>query len=276
RHKAVKCRQCHASSSRGQKLHFAACLDCHSDFHKGAFARRDKGGACEECHTVQGFVPSRFTLAAHDESTYPLTGAHRAIPCDECHRTRHGKKTRLVFRHKSTQCAGCHRNPHRHQVDKWLAGGGCETCHRTESWQVSVFDHKTTDWPLTGKHGTVACGRCHRVKHGKKTRVVFAKIPTDCAGCHATVHGGQFADNNGKGNTRCERCHVTDNWQPSKFDHTRDARFVLDGAHARVACKECHKTETNSDNVRLVRYTPLPTTCESCHGKNIPTRKAES
>jgi hypothetical protein len=63
----------------------------------------------------------------------------------------------------------------------------------------------------------------------------------------------------------CERCHTTDDLKPSRFDHTRDAAYELDGAHARLACSACHLLETRN-GVTFVRYKPLPTTCRGCHG----------
>ena len=67
------------------------------------------------------------------------------------------------------------------------------------------------------------------------------------------------------GRVSCERCHTTDGLKASRFDHSRDAAYTLDGAHARLACGACHRPETRG-GVTFVRYEPLPTTCRGCHG----------
>jgi len=88
-------------------------------------------------------------------------------------------------------------------------------------------------------------------------------VPQACEGCHRDPHQGQFAGAGGP--VSCERCHTTDDLKPSKFDHSRDAAYELDGAHARLACSACHRLETRN-GVTFVRYKPLPTTCRGCHG----------
>jgi hypothetical protein len=46
------------------------------------------------------------------------------------------------------------------------------------------------------------------------------------------------------------------------FDHST-TRFALDGAHVSVSCGACH---TPSATDGAVRYRPLGTSCEDCHG----------
>jgi hypothetical protein len=47
-----------------------------------------------------------------------------------------------------------------------------------------------------------------------------------------------------------------------RFNHDRDATFLLAGSHARVTCNRCH---TPAPGTKLVRYRPLSSRCESCH-----------
>jgi hypothetical protein len=92
----------------------------------------------------------------------------------------------------------------------------------------------------------------------------IAATATTCAGCHTDPHVGRFALRTGGGT--CERCHTTDAFVPApRFDHTRDARFELTGAHARAACVACHRQTGAAKPGTPLTYTGLSTRCESCH-----------
>ena len=52
----------------------------------GAVRGAPHAGRCEDCHTVDGFQPSTFSLARHQSSAFPLKGAHAAMACEDCHR----------------------------------------------------------------------------------------------------------------------------------------------------------------------------------------------
>jgi len=278
RHAAVKCQQCHNEKTDSREIRFAHCLDCHRDYHKGAFADRAQGGACEECHSVDGFRPAAFSLARHDSTDYPLLGAHRAIPCDQCHHPAKNKSDGYVFTFTSTRCRDCHRDPHEGQVNRWLAAGGCEGCHSVRMWTEVTFDHSKTDFPLAGKHRTANCVACHHEgSREAPQKVSFVRLGTKCEGCHRDIHEGQFVRTAAANGSGCDRCHVADDWTPVRFDHQRDARFVLDGAHARVPCKSCHfQTAARQDGSAYVLYRPLDTACVSCHAAGSLTGKADS
>jgi hypothetical protein len=47
------------------------------------------------------------------------------------------------------------------------------------------------------------------------------------------------------------------------FDHAKQARFPLDGAHAALGCRSCHRDPLPADGV--IR---LPQTCGGCHRKD--------
>jgi hypothetical protein len=172
----------------------------------------------------------------------------------------------------STRCSDCHKDPHRGEVARFVAKGGCETCHRVESWRDIAFDHGQTKYPLVGAHARVACTPCHRrtASPGQPPELRFGGVPQACASCHRDPHQGQFAGKDGT--VSCDRCHTTQSLKATKFDHSRDTRYRLDGAHARLACAACHRTETRN-GATFVRYKPLPTTCRGCHGAGqVPTK----
>ena len=94
-----------------------------------------------------------------------------------------------------------------------------------------------------------------------------AAVDMSCAACHDDIHGGQFAraDQN-EAKTDCRRCHTPAGWKQLAFDHNRDARFKLEGAHGRVACGGCHKAAPAAGGLMRIVYKPLPVTCAGCHG----------
>jgi hypothetical protein len=125
------------------------------------------------------------------------------------------------------------------------------------------FDHATTRFPLEAAHARLECASCHRAEGAAVTSVPLGGLPLSCAGCHRDVHGGQLASD-GAG-AACDRCHGADHWAPAaRFDHDRDSRFALVGAHRDAPCAACHRVEMR-DGTALTRYRPLATGCADCH-----------
>jgi hypothetical protein len=293
RHSDVACDRCHTRGAP-RPLPHERCTSCHADAHFGQLAARADRGACEACHTVNGFSPARYGPGEHQKTDYPLTGAHLAVACNACHtaatvaelRKNPGVHTsaraserspRLRF--ASTRCRDCHRDVHRGDVDRWVKEGGCESCHSVKSWRgaAAAFDHGRTRFELVAEHAKTACADCHeRVDAGTpREHVRFAGAPLTCQGCHVDTHRGQFKASEKPAS--CERCHAPKTLKASRFDHTGGSRWPLDGAHARVSCDACHRRETR-DGISFVRYKPLPTTCRGCHapsqllGKDVKAR----
>lgn len=257
KHKAVNCESCHQSDrTKSFAVQYRAsprCSTCHPDQHEGAFDGRYKD--CSDCHTVDGFVPSTFTLAGHSTGRFPLTGAHAAVPCRECHLR---DRTKATFVFTSVQCITCHSDPHRGRFGNVMKSDGCALCHSTTAWDKVQFDHERTGFPLEGKHGSVSCSQCHKPS-GDSTR--YSGTPTTCASCHTDPHVRQFATG---GITRCESCHTARSWRILIFNHETQSSFRLTGAHQKVPCGACHREE-KSPRGSFVRFKPLPTTCEGCH-----------
>ena len=185
-HAKVDCEKCHGDRSTKRELKFANCLDCHKDFHEREFANRVSQGACEECHTVKGFLPSTFTMLKHEETLFRLVGAHQAIACIKCHVETSKEHKKYKFSFESLRCPECHKDPHRGQVDRYKDGGGCETCHKSKSWDTINFDHNKTDYPLEGAHIGVACIKCHKMEEITKNQFMhFKPVDTKCASCHS-------------------------------------------------------------------------------------------
>lgn len=269
RHRTVACEQCHRPGVPRRGLAFGACSDCHRDPHDGQFRNRPDGGRCDSCHDLEGFVPSGFGMTQHQESSFPLTGAHQAVPCLACHQE---ALARLPapgpggrFRFADTDCITCHGDPHRGEADRFVVAEGCTTCHDVDAWSRIAFDHGRTDFPLAGRHEGLECRSCHPTVDvgGPQERIRMRDLATECAACHADPHGGQFAEPDGR--TACERCHGVDGWQRTSFDHDRETAFPLRGAHERVPCASCHPTATDAEGRPYLVFRPLPTDCAGCH-----------
>lgn len=121
-HRTVTCEQCH------ETLVFSPtdgdCESCHAaeDVHEGSL-----GSECATCHNPVGW---RFWLFDHDEqSKFPLTGAHKGLVCDACHRT--GRSPGKL----ASACATCHRGD---DVHRGGFGKKCDRCHKTDTFSEPI------------------------------------------------------------------------------------------------------------------------------------------
>jgi hypothetical protein len=269
KHATVACASCHLPG-RPMRVPHARCTDCHRDAHRGELARRSDGGRCESCHAVTGFRPALFGPAEHAQTAFPLRGGHLAVACNACHK-RSGAagvpaagaraSAAAPLRLAAGRCSDCHTDPHRGQLARFTSTGACESCHDVAGWRPAAFDHGRTRFRLDGAHARLACAACHRTA-GPAGTGSYTGLAQACAGCHRDPHQGQFV---AEGHAvSCDRCHTAASFETATFDHAHDARFRLDGAHARLACARCHKSESR-DGRTFVRYKPLPITCGGCH-----------
>jgi len=264
-HTFVRCEQCHKPGQPMKIGRYQKCMDCHSDEHQGQFSNRVQKGACEECHTVQGFSPSHFTMEMHQQCAYSLQGSHLAVPCLECHKKQVSPAHRefIPFRFKNTRCLTCHDDIHHGQTSLVTDKSGCEGCHSVESWHNVSFDHSSTAFPLEGKHSKTGCISCHAQQDAAvKQQWHFKGVNKECSNCHEDIHQGQFSRLNQ--NVDCARCHSPIDWLADRFDHEKDSNFSLRGAHQYVPCNQCHKAQERN-GLQLVIYKPLDKKCESCH-----------
>lgn len=254
KHIEVDCKECHKTKMT-DPLEHGRCLSCHEDFHKGQFVEASQTIDCRECHMETGFEETLYSIERHNESDFPLEGAHMATPCFACHL----QEEEWVFTSLGNDCVDCHDNIHEgYLAEKFYPENDCRACHTPDTWTAIDFDHQQTDFELAGRHQQVSCGSCHRSED--EDLITFAETPEDCMACHDNVHDRQFEV---EGITDCRRCHGFDQWKPSQFDHNT-ARFVLEGAHLEVACAECHKPlEINGREV--IQYSMEQFECAVCH-----------
>ncbi len=88
-HLVTDCRSCHPPTAQGQMMFRAVptdCVSCHQPNYQAATNPDHVTGGfptqCSQCHSTVTWDRARFN---HDASAFPLTGAHRAIPCSQCH-----------------------------------------------------------------------------------------------------------------------------------------------------------------------------------------------
>jgi len=262
KHVQVDCKECHKKRFT-TPIDFSACNNCHADYHRGEFEEKGISPDCVECHSLeQGFDYSLYTLEQHQETKFPLEGAHTATPCFACHVSE--KDKRWTFRNMGSECIDCHQDIHEGYIsEKYYPENECAVCHVNDAWTSVDFDHDKTEWPLTGKHTEVSCRECHFNENAENKGITgqkFANLDTDCVSCHENVHGDTFAVD---GVTDCKECHVTLSWFPKRFNHDL-TDFPLEGQHAKIACSACHEI-TNAQGEIEVVYKIQKFRCIDCH-----------
>jgi hypothetical protein len=236
KHRAAQCLACHAKPSAFRDTR-RACIDCHreDDSHKGR-----NGDACADCHGTSDWKQSRFD---HDRDTpFALRGGHRQVKCEDCH------KGGVEREREPRTCLECHRDdsPHKESL-----GDKCEDCHGEDKWTTTTFDHAKSRFPLLGAHRAAKCADCHRDKDYRATE-------DQCIACHKDddAHETRLGPD-------CGNCHNARDWALWDFDHARRTRYALEGAHARVACTDCHVRQ----NVKDLK---ISDDCGSCHAADDP------
>jgi hypothetical protein len=185
-------------------------------------------------------------ISAHAEEEENCTACHQSFAkeaqdelCLDCH-------TEVADDISSSE--GMHGR--RYQVDT-----GCNQCHRDHlgrdaditSLDADSFDHRLTDFPLTGAHRLGVCSSCHEA--GK----TFREAPGQCIDCHDDddIHRGALGES-------CGDCHDDSSWGKLIFDHD-STDFPLRGQHMKTSCAACHPAE---------RFEDTPKQCHDCHSLN--------
>lgn len=259
KHLGVDCKKCHRNNLTEPVPH-QLCASCHKDAHEVVYKNPQLPTDCKDCHQVAGFQGSLYQLEDHALSKFPLTGAHQATPCIQCH----FNEQKWTFRIPDQRCFHCHQDPHQGYLpERHYPGKTCQNCHQTESWQSIDFDHTKTQFPLLGKHAQTRCDQCHRKKEDNEGRnpIIFVALEQECIHCHEDIHQGQF--NDGQHFTDCKKCHGLESWRAIHFDHSKTA-FKLDGKHAEIACNACHH-EYLDENKKYLKFKLDKFQCADCH-----------
>jgi hypothetical protein len=154
-HTTLQCSQCHTNGNYG--LTNTACVACHlADFQGTTNPNHASVGfpqQCDVCHSTTAWMPATFN---HNNTSFPLTGAHTTVACASCHVN--NNYTTLL-----TDCYGCHQVDYSGTTNPNHVTAGfpttCATCHTTTSWLGATFNHT---WFNTN-HGNAngVCSVCH-------------------------------------------------------------------------------------------------------------------
>ncbi len=269
RHLDVPCESCHIKGAvKGTPT---KCVDCHWVRRQDDPYRTRLGSDCETCHRPVSWTAVTWNHGAATGT--PLSPAHRALACDNCHTNRR-------FDAGSPSCYSCHAKQYQSATQPSHAAAGfptqCELCHKPShtSFTQATFQHNAY-FPLSGVHATQACASCHRNN-------VYKGTPRDCVGCHRTDYERTTSPNHAAAGfpTACESCHrPSDASWKTTFNHS--SAYPLAGVHATQPCSACHKNNvykgtprdcvgchrTNYDRTTNPNHAAagFPTACESCH-----------
>ncbi|MCA8960417.1 MAG: hypothetical protein KDC38_07885, partial [Planctomycetes bacterium] len=270
---ADACGACHEAITRqiadGKGLHAelgaeltGTCGLCHADHHGDSVALVN-----ETSFARAGLGSAEDYRPRHDR--FPLTGVHVKPRCEECHPNAFADRvpaTEKRYLDALAACASCHRDPHAGDF-----GTDCDSCHGTETpFETGTeFDHAVW-FPLIDAHADVACAKCHRagtewsvleLRRAKAQGEVRATRV--CASCHENPHQGGSSIRIAESRD-CAKCHTVTRFEDAEFGADQHAAIGvrLAGAHLRVACEQCHR----SNFVLPAAGSPEPMNqCDSCH-----------
>lgn len=249
------------------------CGSCHLDVHQGAFAQ-----VCVDCHNTTSFQDVEG-LEIHNQTRFPLTGAHMQLSCASCHSSDEGGAFSLL----DADCLSCHEPDYDDAHSDLGFPTTCQNCHTTLAWAATPpFDHAAASggFQLLGAHQPLDCASCHTAPGFQP--VFPAESQQDCIACHQTdferEHGGTGFP------TDCQECHTVDTFGDAVFEHAVFAGgFALIGAHETLSCAACHTPSpdfgtlfdpAHQDDCFACHQTDyqaqhaedgFPTTCQTCH-----------
>jgi hypothetical protein len=278
-HTTLACTQCHINNN--YNLQGISNSDCgNSGCHLSTWQQTNNPphanapqafplAGCSNCHNTTSWNTTTFN---HASTGFPLTNAHAAVTCAQCHINNNYNLTTAP-----TDCgnAACHltdwnktNNPVHATAGSTFAAANCSNCHDTIAWtDLTSFNHSVTGFTLTGMHVSptpTPCVSCH-----VNNNYTLTIQPTDCgnSSCHlkdwnSTQRLGGNVPNHvtaGFPMAQCSTCHSTTTWANSTFNHAGTG-FPLTNAHANVQCEQCH----TNNNYNL---TTAPTDCGNagCH-----------
>ena len=266
----IECAACHGQGGNFTGLS-TDCYSCHQTDYNATTDPHHQlpefSQDCTNCHTINGWSPANFD---HNQTQFPLTGAHQTVNCSSCHSQ--------GFANTPMDCYSCHADAYNSSTNPNHQATGistnCEDCHSTTAFVPSTFNHENTSFPLTGRHVTVDCASCHQ---GSTTNT-----SSECYSCHQADYNRAPEHVSQNYPTTCEMCHTTNGWDGSNFDHNTTG-FPLTGAHQTVNCSDCHQsgfagtptncvdchqTDFNSTTNPNHQTIGLPTDCQTCHSTN--------
>jgi Cytochrome c554 and c-prime len=202
----------------------------------------------------------------HQNTKFPLEGAHKNITCETCH-------AGAVFKGVPTTCFGCHNGDMAKgkSADHPTTSSVCSDCHNSTVWaQVHVDHSKISKNCISCHDGQVATGKnkthvksvkncesCHVVSTWRITKFDHSQTNEPCEACHDRIHATGKPFTHMRSSKDCGACHQTVSWNVRTFDHagvTKDCANCHDGINATGKsqnhipasnnCEWCHNTIT--------------------------------
>ena len=288
---ATQCANCHNFGAGQRSL---KCLECHVEigkrvdtkqgYHAIAYRASAAQTDCARCHQEHNgrqFQVTRFDKKSFDHRAlagFALEGKHAQLSCEQCHTAAKVssaaraeikvKDLNRSFLGLGKECSSCHKDPHAAQL-----GANCVRCHSQAAWKpAEEFDHRRTQFPLTGLHQNVTCAKCHTAAPSEAAAKYKGLAFARCENCHSDPHRGAFPES--KFANTCQQCHSTVGWKanaPSNQFNHQSTDFPLHGRHAEITCAQCHK---DSDFKRPIAHKLCGGCHEDVHKSQFATRAA--
>jgi len=245
-HISTQCSSCHEGTISGLT---GECYNCHNNDYAAApdHLAQNFPQDCTICHGTEAWQGATFN---HNQTAFPLTGAHIATACDDCHTNGYTGTTSV--------CVDCHisayqatNNPD-HEV--LSLSQNCADCHTTNiGWEPATFSVHNNYYQLIGAHASISnnCADCHNGNYNN--------TPDQCIGCHQSDYNSASNPNHLTAGfpVDCVLCHTQNAWEPSTFNHDNQYFPIYSGKHNGEwdLCADCH---TNSGNFEVF-------SCITCH-----------
>lgn len=248
-HNALSCKDCHASLVFDEADQ--SCISCHTDVHQ-----QTTGPDCARCHNEESWLVPDMT-ALHRLTRFPLTGAHYAADCRDCHQS----NSSLLFEPLPVDCFSCHQQDYLNaKVPDHVANNystNCVDCHNINavSWSGAGINHAF--FPLQESHN-IDCAQCHI--QGQP----YNSISQECSSCHLTDYQQAVNPNHSSVGfpTQCNECHdLNPGWRPASFSNHDNQFFpVYSGKHKGEweSCTDCHTISNDFSQF----------SCIGCHEHN--------
>jgi len=197
-HTTLQCTQCHVNGNYSLTSANTACVSCHqTDFNNTNNPNHAQVGfptTCDVCHSTASWANATFN---HNNTAFPLTGAHTTVACNNCHVNNN-------YTTLPTACYGCHQADYNGTTNPNHASAGfpttCQTCHTTTSWAGATFNH--TYFPTSHGGANGVCSTCHTNPNDYS---VFT-----CTNCHLkpqTDQNHQGVNGYVYNSANCYQCH---------------------------------------------------------------------
>lgn len=185
-HQATPCFACHQKNEQWTFSNLGTkCVDCHKNVHEsGLDEKYYPQQSCDQCHVTDSWAAVNFE---HLQTGFDLTGKHKEIQCISCHLPEDNlkEKGKVLFTGLKKECVYCHKDQHGGQFEE-EGKTSCISCHGTDLWKPSLFDHNTAKFKLDGAHIKVSCEKCHKEEIIGDQKVVQYKLEKfECVNCHS-------------------------------------------------------------------------------------------